>query len=158
MERSDRDEPKRVAVSACLLGVACRYDGGSKRSAAVTRWLQSLRPGVDVVAVCPEELGGLGTPRPAAELRGGDGAAVLKGQATVARVRDDADVTEPFVTGAERAAERVKGAARAVLKSRSPSCGVATVHLDGAVRDGDGVFAALLKRLGVDVVSDEALP
>ena len=138
---------ERVLVSACLLGRACRYDGRSRPSAAVAAAVE----GAEVVAVCPEELGGLGTPRPAAELSGGDGAAALAGDARVLR-RDGTDVTEAFLAGARAAAQP---ADRAILKARSPSCGVGATWIDGEVRAGDGVFAALLRSRGIPVTSDE---
>lgn len=146
-------------VSACLLGRACRYDGAAKPAdavrAAASRWEAA---GGSVVAVCPEELGALGTPRPAADLRGGDGHAVLAGRAQVRRVDDDHDVTAAFVTGARRAlAAAVVTPARAILKARSPSCGVGATSIDGAVFPGDGVFAALLRTHGVSLETDEDL-
>jgi uncharacterized protein YbbK (DUF523 family) len=153
-------EPGPVCVvSACLLGRACRYDGAAKPAAAVraavARWEAA---GGRVVAVCPEELGALGTPRPAADLRGGDGHAVLAGRAQVRRVDDDHDVTAAFVTGARRAlAAAAVTPARAILKARSPSCGVGATSIDGAVFPGDGVFAALLRTCGVPLATDEDL-
>lgn len=148
--------PPRTLVSACLLGRACRYDGASKPSPAVARWLQAR--GGEVVAVCPEELGGLPTPRPAAWLSGGDGAAVLAGAARVVRGQDGADLTEAFRSGARRALAAAPDASAAVLKARSPSCGGGQTWIDGRVCEGDGVFAALLRGRGVDVRTDEDLP
>ncbi len=144
---------ERWLVSACLLGERCRYDGGSRPAEAARRLLDRL--GAEhVVAACPEELGGLGTPRPPAQLRGGDGAAVLAGAARV--VRDDGtDVTAAFVEGARRALARAPDAGAALLKARSPSCGVGRTWVDGEVRDGDGVFAALLRRRGLSLHTDE---
>ena len=113
--------------------------------------------GHEVVPVCPEELGALGTPRPAAHLTGGDGAAVLQGSAEVVRVADGEPVTEAFVTGARLALSAARGCTAAVLKARSPSCGVGRTRIDGVVRDGDGVFAALLREAGIAVSSDEDL-
>lgn len=131
-------------VSACLLGRACRYDGASKPSTKV----EALE---DVVPVCPEEH--LGVPRPAAELRGGDGHAVWRGQARVV-TRQGVDVTVDFQTGA---LAMVRDADRAVLKARSPSCGCGETWIDGEVRPGDGVFAALLRSRGIVVQTDEDL-
>ncbi|TMB19383.1 MAG: DUF523 domain-containing protein [Deltaproteobacteria bacterium] len=131
-----------VIVSACLLGRRCRYDGGHRDSPIVRAVLR----GREVLPVCPEELGGLGTPRPAAELRGGDGAAVLHAAGSVV-TQAGADCTEAFLAGAQAALglAREAGAGEAILKDRSPSCGVSRVHQDGDVRSGVGVFAALLK-------------
>lgn len=108
-----------------------------------------------VVAVCPEEAGGLGTPRPPAELRGGDGSAALDGRAGVFRKLDGVEVTEAFLRGAAACADRADRASLAVLKARSPSCGCGETWIDGAVQPGDGVFAALLRRRGLTVLSDE---
>lgn len=130
-------------MSACLLGRRCRYDGDSRASTEVARALE----GREVVAVCPEELGGLGTPRPAAELVEGDGHAVLRGEAQVLRVADRRDVTAAFVRGATLAAHLGEGATEAILKARSPSCGVAV----------DGVFAALLRERGIKLRTEETL-
>lgn len=130
----------RVIVSACLMGRRCRYDDGSKPSATVQAWVRDH----EVLAVCPEEH--LGVPRPAANLVGGDGHDVLDGAARV--MTADADVTQAFIAGAERCA---RDADQAILKARSPSCGCAE---NGGF---DGVFAALLRRRGVPVRTDEDL-
>jgi uncharacterized protein YbbK (DUF523 family) len=142
---------EKVLVSACLAGIPCRYDGESKPAATLDR----LLAGREAVLVCPEELGGLGTPRPPAELRGGDGAAVLRGEARVATTEHGRDVAAAFVEGARRARAAAPGASVAVLKARSPSCGCGRTWIDGAVRDGDGVFAALLRAEGVELLTDE---
>jgi uncharacterized protein YbbK (DUF523 family) len=143
----------RLVVSACLLGEPCRYDGRSRSDARVA----AITTTTDFVAVCPEELGGLGTPRPAAHLVSGDGEAVWSGTATVRRVADDGDVTGAFKAGAEAAWALAEGAEAAILKARSPSCGCGATTREGAVVAGDGVFAALLRRRGVRVRTDEDL-
>ena len=137
----NRKQPP-IVVSACLLGQRCRYDGGHRSSPIVRGVLE----GREVVAVCPEELSGLGTPRPATELRGGDGTAVLAATGRVV-TQAGADCTAAFLRGAEAALARAReaGAREAILKDRSPSCGASHVHQDGGVRSGIGVFAALLK-------------
>jgi uncharacterized protein YbbK (DUF523 family) len=105
--------------------------------------------------------GGLGTPRPAAEIVGGDGHDVLAGRARVI-TEEGRDVTAEYVRGAERALEAARdaGASKAILKSRSPSCGCGAVY-DGSFtrtrRTGDGVTAALLIENGIEVTSDEEL-
>lgn len=140
-----------VLVSACLRGVPCRYDGRAKPSPA----LDALLAGRTVVPFCPEQAGGLATPRRPAELTGGDGHAVLDG---TARVVDDTgtDVTGAYVAGARRAldAARAAGCATAVLMPRSPSCGRGQVYdgsFGGGLVPGDGVTAALLERHGITV-------
>lgn len=144
-----------ILVSACLAGRACRFDGSANPDDAVGRLVAEGR----AVLVCPEVDGGLGTPRPPAEIVGGDGTDVLEGRARVV-TRDGVDVTEAYVKGAERAltAARGAGAATAILKARSPSCGKGGIY-DGsfsrALRAGDGVTAALLRAHGITVVTDE---
>ncbi|MEE2830635.1 MAG: DUF523 domain-containing protein [Myxococcota bacterium] len=150
--------PEVLVVSSCLLGRRCRYDGASKGSEVVASAVEKHRAsGGTVVSVCPEQLGGLGTPRPAAELRGGDGAAVLAGAARVEVCEDGSEVTAAFVAGAERALAAAGEPDMAILKARSPSCGCGRTHIDGAVAAGDGVFAALLRRRGVALRTDEEL-
>jgi uncharacterized protein YbbK (DUF523 family) len=145
-----------LVVSACLLGEPCRYDGKSKPSDAVMAFARGwAHRGGRVVPVCPEQLGGLPTPRPAADLRDGDGHAALDGKASVRRVGDDGDVTAAFVRGAEQAAAQAPDARLAILKTRSPSCGIGVTEIDGRTAPGDGVFAALLRRRGVELRSDE---
>jgi uncharacterized protein YbbK (DUF523 family) len=142
-------------VSACLLGERCRYDGAAARDDA-----QARARGLSgrLIPVCPEELGGLGTPRPAANLDGGDGAAVLLGAARVI-TEAGVDVTAGFLAGAHEAMQIAKqaGATAACLKARSPSCGVGRTHSTAGLIDGDGVFAATARRAGLRVLSDEDL-
>src|SRR5688572_2979638 len=144
-----------VLVSACLAGRACRYDGGSNPDDAIGRLVAEGR----AVLVCPEEDGGLGTPRPPAEIVGGDGHDVLDGKARVV-TNQGVDVTAEYVRGAELAlaAAQDAGVTRAVLKARSPSCGRGCVYDGSFTRtpiEGDGVTAALLQRNGVEVLTDE---
>jgi len=149
-DRMIRDREKAL-VSACLLGVACRYDGGHEYD----REVEVLRGKYDLVPVCPEQLGGLSTPRPAAEIRGGAGEEVLSGTARVETLEGDHEVTDAFLRGAE-AALRIAGftgARAAFLKSRSPSCGCGSIVVAGKEVKGDGVTTALLKRHGITVES-----
>lgn len=156
--RYHRGMSRDLLVSACLLGRACRYDGGTRGHDGVSALADAWRAGGGrVVPVCPEELGGLGTPRPAASLRRGDGAAVLRGKARVVREADGGDVTRAFIRGAHRAAAQAPAARAAVLKARSPSCGCSGTNIDGAVRPGDGVFAALLRARGLSIQSEADL-
>ena len=137
----------RVAISACLLGAPVRYDGGSKPVSEV----RDLAGKVDVLRVCPETASGLPVPRPPAEQRGGR---VL--------LSDGRDVTEEFSLGAERSldATRRSPVSLAVLKAKSPSCGVGLVYdgtYSGRLVPGDGVFAARLKKEGVCVVTEDTV-
>lgn len=139
------------AVSACMAGVPCRFDGQAKPTATA----QELVERGEAVLLCPEELGGLPTPRPPAEIVGGDGDDVLDGHATV-RTADGMDVTEEYVRGARRAADLAQehGVTSAVLKSKSPACGCSKIYdgtHSGAMVAGRGVFAAELLRRGIAV-------
>jgi uncharacterized protein YbbK (DUF523 family) len=136
-----------ILVSACLAGRACRYDATAFPHPEVLRLAGLGR----VVAVCPEVLGGLGVPREPVELRHGH-----------ALSRSGADVTGAFRLGAERALTLAldKGCRRAVLKSRSPSCGSGRVYdgtFSGRLVAGDGLLAALLKAAGLEVLSEEEI-
>jgi uncharacterized protein YbbK (DUF523 family) len=143
-------------VSSCLLGAEVRHHGGSARieNAILQRWEREGR----IVAVCPEVAGGLGTPRPPAELLGGDGVSVLRGRAEV-RTREGADVSAAFVAGARHAVALATehGVRVAVLKSVSPSCGVGLVYdgsFSGRRVPGMGVTAAALQEIGIQVFSE----
>ena len=115
--------------------------------------------GGEIVPVCPEQLGELGTPRPPAELRGGVGADIWRSgsMATVRRKVDNLDLTDSFSGGASMAAAVAPEATHALLKSRSPSCGVGSVWSDGVIVKGDGVFSALLRAKGLTLFSDEEI-
>lgn len=147
-----------ILVSACLLGVNCKYNGGCNRHTEVLNYLDGRQ---DWIPICPEQIGGLATPRVPAEIQGGDGEAVLKGQARVV-TRDGRDVTEAFIKGAQEVLKiaQLCGAHEAILKQRSPSCGSCQIYdgtFAGGKIDGAGVTAALLKLAGIDVKSEEDL-
>jgi uncharacterized protein YbbK (DUF523 family) len=149
----------KVLVSACLLGEKVRYNGASAAadSAILTQWVNDGR----IVPFCPEVAGGLGVPRPAAEIAGGSGEAVLQGHASVATA-SGADVTDAFRRGAELAlaAARAHDARLAILKDGSPSCGSASIHdgtFSGRKRAGPGVTTALLERHGIRVFSESEI-
>ncbi len=143
-----------VIVSACLVGLKTRYDG---RDALSDEVMASLA-GATVIPVCPEQLGGLPTPRTPAWIDGGatldnPGGAVLDGHICVID-EAGADLTEKFVHGAYMVLDiaRMTGATEAVLKDRSPSCGVTCTHTsENLTSDGPGVTAAVLQRAGIKV-------
>jgi len=137
-----------VIVSACLLGLRTRYDGGDAFSMEAVVLLE----GRVVVPVCPEQLGGLPTPRPRAGISAGSGADVLDGAAEVLD-EDGADVTVQFVKGAMDVLQiaRLSGAREAYLKEKSPSCGSSVICRDGECVSGMGVTAALLAKEGIAV-------
>ena len=138
-----------VLVSACLLGVECRYDAKAKPRDQALELLRRFA----CVPVCPEQLGGLATPRPKSRLKDGDGRAVFAGQARLIRA-DGCDVTHAFVKGADEAVRLAKlfGATQAYLKQRSPSCGYGTVKVDSCTTEGVGVAAAALEANGVEII------
>ncbi|MBE3551794.1 MAG: DUF523 domain-containing protein [Kyrpidia tusciae] len=144
-----------ILVSACLAGCHCRYDGSSRGLSWIEEWVAQGR----AIPVCPEQLGGLPTPRPPAQIVGGEGGDVLDGRAKVL-TQEGKDVSESFVRGAEEALHfaRLVGASAAVLKQRSPSCGCGAIYdgtFTGNMRPGRGVTAALLERHGIPVYSEE---
>ncbi|MDH1067420.1 DUF523 domain-containing protein, partial [Pseudomonas sp. GD03985] len=149
---------EKLLVSRCLLGHKVRYDGGAHGPyGLLQRWQEEGR----VVPLCPEVAGGLPTPRPPAEIPGGQGGGVLDGTLPVLTDAGD-DVTAAFVAGAEAALALVRrhGLRVAVLKARSPSCGN-THNYDGSfggrLVEGEGVTAALLRRAGVKVFNEQQL-
>ncbi len=149
---------EKLLVSRCLLGHKVRYDGGAHGPFDL---LQHWQDEGRIVALCPEVAGGLATPRPPAEIPGGQGAQVLDGNLPVLTDSGE-DVTSAFVAGAEIALQLVRqhGLRVAVLKARSPSCGN-THNYDGSFSgtlvDGEGVTAALLRRAGVRVFNETQL-
>ncbi len=151
-------EDPPILLSACLLGENCRYNGKSSLSPSLLRELKGRR----MLAVCPEQLGGLGTPRPPAEITGGDGRAVLMGAAGVKNKHGE-DVTAFFRRGAEKTWELAQreGVKEAILKDKSPSCGKNYIYdgtFQGRLRPGLGVTAALLKGKGVALYTETEWP
>lgn len=150
-------DASKVLVSGCLLGEAVRYDGRSKGMShpELASWIAEGR----VVSFCPEIAGGLGVPRPRCEIQGGDGDAVWEGRARVVD-ENGVDRTQAFLEGAQAALTLClrEGVACAVLKENSPSCGshrIADGSFSATRRAGLGVTAALLRRHGIPVVSEE---
>ena len=138
---------EKLLISACLLGENCKYSGGNNYEPLAER----LRERFDLIPVCPEQLGGLPTPRAPSE-RLGDRVVT----------KDGGDVTEQFRLGAARALEiaRENGVTRALLKERSPSCGHGAVYdgtFTGTVVPGSGVAAALLEESGIFITGESAI-
>ncbi|MBW2972632.1 DUF523 domain-containing protein [Candidatus Woesearchaeota archaeon] len=132
-------------VSACLAGICCRYDGKNSSSEKV---IEMIRRG-EAIPVCPEQLGGLPTPREPAELK--DGKVITQ---------SGRDITAFFEQGALEAVKIVElvRAKEVILKARSPSCGSGNVYdgsFSGKLVVGDGIFAALLKKKGIKLFSEE---
>lgn len=148
---ASEEQPRKespVLVSACLLGIRTRYDGAHCRREEVLCLLENCH----FVPVCPEQMGGLPTPRRPAEIKAGDGRDVLEGGACILR-SDGLDVTENFLRGARMVAElaELTDARRALFKEGSPSCGVTEVRRDGEPAAGCGLTTALLQRKGLRV-------
>ncbi len=143
-------EKKTVIISACLAGYPCRYDGGDK---GCSYFIEKVRCG-EAIPLCPEQLGGLPTPRQKAEIINGDGFDVVSGKA---RVMDSEgrDVTGQFLKGAGEVLKLARGlgASEVLLCEGSPSCGVKYIHRDGKKVEGAGVCAALLSSAGFEVAA-----
>lgn len=138
---------KPILVSACLLGAACKYSGGDNFSPQVAALLDNYY----LVPVCPEQLGGLPTPRPPAERQG-----------DLVITKDGQNVTDAYHCGAQEALKlsRLFGCDTAILKARSPSCGAQGIYdgtFTGTVISGSGVTAVLLREAGIRVFTEDEL-
>jgi len=138
---------ENILVSACLLGIGCRYDGKHKANEAVL----ALKEKYNLIPVCPEIFGGLPTP-PAPSERIGDRV----------MMRDGTDVTENYLRGAMEAYElcKIYGITTAVLKERSPSCGMGLIYdgsFTGMLTERDGVTAEYLTTRGIRVIGESEI-
>ena len=138
---------ENLLVSACLLGIGCRYDGKHKANDEVLK----LREKYNLIPFCPEIFGGLPTPRIPSE-RIGDRV----------MMKDGTDVTENYKRGAKEALElcRIYNIKTAILKERSPSCGKGEIYdgsFTGALTERDGVTAELLINNGVRVLGESEI-
>lgn len=133
-------------VSGCLFGIRCRYDGGQCASPHIIHFSSKAK----FIPFCPEQLGGLPTPRTPANIVGGDGRDVLCGRARVITKAGE-DVTDAYKKGAEESLRlaRLAGAKIAVLKGKSPSCGLNTPYCEKSSDSGMGVTAALFHLSGI---------
>lgn len=143
-----------IAISACLIGENVRYNGSHKLDDALRQLIQEGK----AVALCPEVLGGLTTPRPPAEIVGGDGFDVWSGRAKVIATTGE-DVTEAFKQGALETLELLEmyQCTAMILKSKSPSCGTSEIYdgtFSGNLKSGEGVCAALLIRHGITIMNE----
>ena len=138
-------------VSACLLGQNCKYNGGNNLNEDVVEFCKNHK----YVTVCPESAGKLPTPRPPAERVG---SSIL--------TKEGKDVTDAFVRGADISLKSCMEMARisgeeiegAILKANSPSCGIGQIYdgtFSGTLTEGDGVFAGMLKRLGIEIITEK---
>ena len=146
---------KKYIISACLIGKNCFYDGTSRHKPEI----RDLVDRGEAIALCPEELGGLKTPRPPSEIFSGSGEDVLKGKAYVFN-KQGKDITINLIKGCREFLNIAKECAvkKAILKSKSPCCGRGRIY-DGTFKDrlrkGNGIAAELLLRNGIEVVTDE---
>lgn len=149
----------KILISACLLGRKVRYDGGHcfQENTVLATWAAQGR----LVPLCPEMAGGLPTPRPAAEIVGGSAERFWQDGAAV-HTRSGQNVTAAFKAGAEAALALAleHQVALAILKEKSPSCGVMTTYdgtFSGVLTPGPGVTAALLRDHGIPIFSEHQL-
>jgi len=141
-------EKGRVLVSACLVGIKCRYDGGDAFNDKI-----DIDDSAFYIPVCPEQLGGLPTPREPAEIVSGSGEDVLLRKSKVVGTETGSDYSENFIKGAKQVLKiaQIFGCSTAVLKSNSPSCGKGKITRNGEYVAGNGITAALLMKSGVNV-------
>lgn len=138
----------KILVSACLLGENCKYNGGNNDCPAVKEFVR----GREVIPVCPEMAAGFGCPRTPIEIVNG-----------VLYDRDGNNVDAPMRAAIGEILERIENEdiACAVLKSRSPTCGVRQVYdgtFTGRLVDGMGLFARALQEAGIRVIDSEEVP
>jgi uncharacterized protein YbbK (DUF523 family) len=132
-------------VSACLCGVNCRYDGGSKSNPKIVKLVREGK----AIPVCPEQLGGLSTPRSPVEIINGK-----------VMTKDGVDKTPEFKKGAQESLmiAEMANCDEAILKSKSPSCGCGQIYdgsFTGKLTKGDGIFTKLLKEKGIKCSTEE---
>ncbi|MFA6410715.1 MAG: DUF523 domain-containing protein [Candidatus Buchananbacteria bacterium] len=150
-------KPNNILVSACLLGVNCDYKGGNRQNQKVLDFIKDK----NFIPVCPEIYGGFATPRPDAEIIGGDGEKVLSGQTKVVEP-DGNDVSAKFIAGAKEVLKlaQLGKVELAILKEKSPSCGSNRTY-DGtfskSLVDSNGVLTALLLQNGIKVITEDDL-
>lgn len=145
-----------ILISACLLGIPCRYNGYSKPLPILTDLLTGQQP---LIPFCPETQGGLRIPRPPAEIDREDGLAVLEGKAKVVN-QEGEDYTEQFINGAEAVLQMAVAVnpEYIVVKSNSPSCGLGWIYdggFSGKLKPGNGVATARLKQGGFHIYTEE---
>ncbi len=138
-----------IIVSACLCGIDCKYNGGNNKNEKVIEFLKDK----EYRMICPEEMGGLPTPRiPSEEVFASDGTMRVMS-------KEGKDVTAEFIKGAEFSLKVAKecDAELAILKARSPSCGKGIIYdgtFSGNLTEGNGVTADLFIKSGIKVLSE----
>ena len=147
---------EKLLVSACLLSVACRYDGSTLDEKACTERIKRLSTRYHPVPVCPEQLGGLPTPRAKMSFCSLHSDKTGSGGAQVVDI-NGIDRTSALDAGARECVKLAAalGIEKALLKERSPSCGVRQVYLGESLVEAEGLTARALRRAGLEVISDE---
>lgn len=144
-----------ILVSACLCGVKCKYNGEDNYCADIEKLVKEKK----AIIVCPEQLGGMATPRKCSEICGGSGEYVLSKRCKVID-NEMVDVSQNFIKGAEETLKiaRLYDVKYAILKRKSPSCGYGEIY-DGSFKgnkvSGNGVTAELLHRNGIKIFNEE---
>ena len=140
-----------IIVSTCLVGINCRYDGSNSINDEIIKKIKAE----GFIPVCPEQLGGLPTPRPAPSIQNGTGEEVVAGKVKVVDVNEK-DVTKEFLKGAQEALKiaRLAGAKKAILKENSPSCGVNFTNSNFKKINGPGVFTSMLRIESIKTFSE----
>ena len=144
-----------ILVSACLLGINCKYNGDNNKNEQVEKYLKDKK----FILVCPEQLGGMSTPRNPSEIINLDKDNVIEGN-TVVINNKNLDVTEEFKKGALETLKiaKIYGCKKAILKEGSPSCGSSFIY-DGSFKgkkvNGSGVTTSLLRQNNIVVISEK---
>lgn len=148
---------EKIAISACLLGYNCKYNGGNNKNNSVLAYIKDK----EYILVCPEVLGGMPVPREPSEIEVGcTGIDIWKDSKNKVISKNGDDVTEFFSKGAIKTLELIKqnGIKKAILKESSPSCGVNIIYtgeFNGQKKKGEGVTTALLRENGIEVMSEK---
>jgi uncharacterized protein YbbK (DUF523 family) len=137
-------------ISACLAGVNCRWDGTNSRNQKIIELVGKGR----ALLVCPEELGGLSTPREKAYFFEGDGKDVIAGKGKVITLSSK-DITSQLLAGAKKTLKMAKKykIKYAIMKKNSPSCGCGKIYIKGKLVKGDGVATVILKRERIKIIT-----
>lgn len=138
-----------ILVSACLVGLNCKYNGGNNYNEKICKLVKEGK----AIPLCPEQIGGLKTPRVPSEIRYIDGKKYVFN-------KDGEDVTKEFICGAKEVFEFAKrmNIDTAILKSKSPSCGLGKIYdgkFQGNLIDGDGILAEMLIENGIKVINSD---
>ena len=143
---------KLAIISACLAGINCRYNGNH----CLTEYLNVYKDKYILIPVCPEQLGGLPTPRLKCEIKDGDGFEILDGKTFIYNEHNE-NVTEKFLNGANEVLKicQLLGINIAFFKEKSPSCGVRKIYNNKTLVNGCGITTALLLRNNIQVFGVE---